>query len=605
MKFIILYTTLFCSLFAYLPFKKKYSISSSYLENRSNRYHAGFDFETGHKLGVPIYAPMDGYVIRIKVAPYGYGKALYFQDEQNITHVYAHLDGFAKKVEEHIYPIMLRKEISQLNTYPKGEEMFFRKGEIIAYSGESGIGTPHLHYETRKADGLTVNPVTTGLEIVDNMRPTLNYIAMWNEAEAGNFQITKVSEDIFNLSTKRPFDHMAFHIVDYSVEKENPMAIYSMELSCDDRVIFKKAMDSMPYGKMSQIQNELYFNTFESFGSDVFPRGDWHSINMEKGTRNTTTLKNLRTCFKNKNNVTFLLSLEDFNKNKSHYKFTVNTGQSVSNVENWQYKKYGQQDLLFSVFNTSFINVKKLDPLKRKGKLSFANPLGRKGLPLSYLMSQNESLKSMHFGNTDAYFQKEGGRQVLFDTKHFQVKINVKTPPKDRTYAIISTVKNGLTYLDAFPKGIEIKNIEYCFKNPGIGDWDKTGLFYMNPKSGNWNSYSKSQRSKEMVCAKSTEMKDIKVDLDKTAPQMLTYQRVQCKDYALNCKTSIQIQLKEEGSGFGSGNQIKTYVNESFVPNYYDWEQNHVTVNYQDTIRTIRIEAMDDFKNKMTETIRF
>ena len=52
-------------------------LSGSFGELRNNHFHSGLDIKTQQRSGVPIYAPADGYVSRIKVGHYGYGKALY------------------------------------------------------------------------------------------------------------------------------------------------------------------------------------------------------------------------------------------------------------------------------------------------------------------------------------------------------------------------------------------------------------------------------------------------------------------------------------------------------------------------------------------------
>ncbi|MEM7187137.1 MAG: peptidoglycan DD-metalloendopeptidase family protein, partial [Bacteroidota bacterium] len=54
-------------------------LSGSFGELRSNHFHSGLDIKTQQRRGIPIYAPADGYVKRIKVGHYGYGKALYIQ----------------------------------------------------------------------------------------------------------------------------------------------------------------------------------------------------------------------------------------------------------------------------------------------------------------------------------------------------------------------------------------------------------------------------------------------------------------------------------------------------------------------------------------------
>ena len=52
-------------------------LSGNFGELRSNHFHSGLDIKTQQREGIPIYAPADGYVSRVKISIFGYGKALY------------------------------------------------------------------------------------------------------------------------------------------------------------------------------------------------------------------------------------------------------------------------------------------------------------------------------------------------------------------------------------------------------------------------------------------------------------------------------------------------------------------------------------------------
>ena len=59
------------------PLDFRLLLSGTFGELRGNHFHAGIDFKTKGVEGQNIYAIADGYVSRIKVSSYGYGKALY------------------------------------------------------------------------------------------------------------------------------------------------------------------------------------------------------------------------------------------------------------------------------------------------------------------------------------------------------------------------------------------------------------------------------------------------------------------------------------------------------------------------------------------------
>ena len=84
------------------PMDINLTLSGNFGELRSNHFHSGLDIRTQQKEGFPIYASADGYVSRINVQHFGYGKALYLMHPNGYTTVYAHVQRFAGKIEEHI-----------------------------------------------------------------------------------------------------------------------------------------------------------------------------------------------------------------------------------------------------------------------------------------------------------------------------------------------------------------------------------------------------------------------------------------------------------------------------------------------------------------------
>ena len=98
------------------------------------RMHYGLDFSV--KKGTTIYATEDGEVVIIKSSFGGLGKHIYLDHGNGYRTVYAHLNKFNVK---------------------KGQKV--KRGELIAYSGNTGRSTsPHLHYEVHK-NGEKINPI--------------------------------------------------------------------------------------------------------------------------------------------------------------------------------------------------------------------------------------------------------------------------------------------------------------------------------------------------------------------------------------------------------------------------------------------------------------
>ena len=90
------------------------------------RAHKGTDYAA--RTGTPIKATGDGKVIHA-ARKGGYGKTVIIQHGQNITTLYAHMNGYARGIRS-------GKRVKQ--------------GQIIGYVGSTGRSTgPHLHYEFR------------------------------------------------------------------------------------------------------------------------------------------------------------------------------------------------------------------------------------------------------------------------------------------------------------------------------------------------------------------------------------------------------------------------------------------------------------------------
>lgn len=96
------------------------------------RMHKGIDI--GTPWGTPIHAPADG-VIAYAGRSGGYGNFIKMAHGGAIVTCYGHLSRFAVRAGQHV-----------------------ARGEVIGYSGNSGLSTgPHLHWEVLR-NGVAVNP---------------------------------------------------------------------------------------------------------------------------------------------------------------------------------------------------------------------------------------------------------------------------------------------------------------------------------------------------------------------------------------------------------------------------------------------------------------
>ena len=151
-------------------------LSGTFGELRSNHFHAGLDIKTQGKVGFKVFAVADGYISRIKVQQYGYGKTIYITHPNGYTSVYGHLSKFNTKIDAYVKRIQYKKENYETgNIFPKKGAFILKKGQIIAFSGDTGgSGGPHLHFEIRdtKTEHV-INPILFGISIPDSKSPTI------------------------------------------------------------------------------------------------------------------------------------------------------------------------------------------------------------------------------------------------------------------------------------------------------------------------------------------------------------------------------------------------------------------------------------------------
>ncbi|MFQ5598964.1 MAG: M23 family metallopeptidase [Candidatus Krumholzibacteriia bacterium] len=152
-------------------------LTSSFGEPRPTHLHAGIDLGTGGRTGVRCYAVGDGYLARMRMSPFGYGKALYIQLDSGPLVVYAHLDRFAEPMASRAWREQRRRKRYTFDVYLPADEIRVRRGEVIAWSGDTGIGFPHLHFEMRDGD-VARNPQTAGFAVPDVVPPVIRDVAV-------------------------------------------------------------------------------------------------------------------------------------------------------------------------------------------------------------------------------------------------------------------------------------------------------------------------------------------------------------------------------------------------------------------------------------------
>ena len=148
-------------------------LSGNFGELRNDHFHSGIDIKTQGVTGLPVKSVKSGFISRISVSPFGYGRAVYINHPDGTTSVYGHLDHFASKIESAVRDSQYIKESFSVNLNFSAGEFPVKQGEVIAYSGNTGgSGGPHLHFEFRNTrTEKTLDPLPDFKNLLKDSRP--------------------------------------------------------------------------------------------------------------------------------------------------------------------------------------------------------------------------------------------------------------------------------------------------------------------------------------------------------------------------------------------------------------------------------------------------
>jgi hypothetical protein len=271
------------------------NLSSSFGEHRNGHLHAGIDIRTGGQDGVACPAVGDGYIYRIRASAYGYGKALYLRLKNGETAVYAHLSEFSPPIEDWVYQEQVRQGNYQVNLFPDSGQFPVREGDIIAYSGSTGAGAPHLHFEIRDKLEKPMNPLKTGWSLPDDIHPVIDQVVWIPLGENGRInggafphEVTAdklgegrfICRDTVSLAGQVG---IAARIYDRHNGRSGRLAPYRVQLFIDGERRAQLDMDSFSFKQGVQVdliyemervlsRREYFFTLFERQGETVWDR---------------------------------------------------------------------------------------------------------------------------------------------------------------------------------------------------------------------------------------------------------------------------------------------------------------------------------------------
>lgn len=226
-------------------------ISSTFGETRSAHFHAGLDIRTWGREGYRVFATRDGIISRAAISPYGYGKVLFLKHDDGSGSVYAHLNRFEESLMAYVDSIRLELGISEIDLDLEERSIRVRQGDLIAWTGSTGIGPPHLHFELRTPDGEPFNPLLTNLRITDTLPPVYNGLAV-EHLDSLTFHVEKLETLLPSLHGSRtdfgtiraagPIG-LSVNVHDRADNTPNRYAPYELFLSVGSDTLFYSRVD--------------------------------------------------------------------------------------------------------------------------------------------------------------------------------------------------------------------------------------------------------------------------------------------------------------------------------------------------------------------------
>ncbi|WP_264550420.1 M23 family metallopeptidase [Flavobacterium sp. N2820] len=258
-------------------------LSGSFGELRSNHFHSGLDFKTTGKEGLPVYATGDGYVSRIKISTFGYGKAIYITHPNGYTSVYGHLQKANGVIQDYIKKKHYQEKSYEIEMYLYPTELPAKKGDIIAYSGNTGgSGGPHLHFEFRdtKSEQI-INPMHFGLKkiIVDERKPIIQGIVAYpidsttvnNSQKPINISFSKQADGSYLGVKVKANGKVAFGInaYDFCTNGYNKNGLYKVKAYLNGVLQYQYGFDSFAFDESRYINNFIDYERFHEMGQRV------------------------------------------------------------------------------------------------------------------------------------------------------------------------------------------------------------------------------------------------------------------------------------------------------------------------------------------------
>lgn len=255
-----------------LPLDLPPVLAGNFGELRPNHFHSGIDFKTQGRTGFAVHSAADGYVKRVSVSPWGFGRAVYVDHpEIGLTTVYGHMEAFTPELEERVRQQQYKNEAFSVDLEFGENEFPVKKGDVLGRSGNAGSSFgPHVHMDVRKMDsGIACDPLDWyGGRFKDTTAPQVRHLGLYPVKGQGVVSgKNKLAPENFSTGfTAWGKVYPAINAFDKMDGTSNIYGIKYMSLSVDGVEVYNRVIDSFDFDRTRAVNTLAYYPEVASAG---------------------------------------------------------------------------------------------------------------------------------------------------------------------------------------------------------------------------------------------------------------------------------------------------------------------------------------------------
>jgi hypothetical protein len=254
------------------PLSIKPKLNANFGEMRNNHFHMGLDLSTEGRENLPVFAPAEGYIARIKIESGGFGRAIYINHPNGTTTLYAHMNRFIPAAETFLKSKQYEQKTWKIDVVVPENLIPLKKGQLIGYSGNTGASQgPHVHFEIRdtKTENC-LNPLLYRFPLADVTPPDI-YRLVFYDRDKSIYEQSPITCNLIRQGNVfktagtigLPFDKafIAIQATDRMTGIPNPNGFFSATLLKDDQMVTGFELDNIGYDKTRYLNGHIDYMT--------------------------------------------------------------------------------------------------------------------------------------------------------------------------------------------------------------------------------------------------------------------------------------------------------------------------------------------------------